>query len=147
MCAGNAFTNFLLAGSLNQVWGMINNLQIVIHSPLINVQFPGNAFILYDNMIVVATFDFLPTDDWYPFLFPNVPQDIPFNEKFERLNYDSNVLLFLMGTLLLVFFYYIFCFIMAYPIYFLHTEAKCARTLYYRWIVPTCFWNGTIRFV
>ena len=59
MCAGNAFTNFLLAGSLNQLWGMINNLQIVIHSPLINVQFPGNAYILYDNMIVIATFDFL----------------------------------------------------------------------------------------
>ena len=37
MCAGNAVTNFLLAGSLNQLWGMINNLQIVIHSPLINV--------------------------------------------------------------------------------------------------------------
>lgn len=26
LCAGNAITNFLLAGTLNQLWGMINNL-------------------------------------------------------------------------------------------------------------------------
>ena len=35
--AGNAIINIFLAGSLNQVWGMVNNLQIIIHSPLINV--------------------------------------------------------------------------------------------------------------
>ena len=65
--AGNAVVNILLAGSLNQIWSMINNLQIAIHSPLINVQFPGNAFMIYEVMITVATFDILPTDDFYPY--------------------------------------------------------------------------------
>ena len=36
---------------------------------------------------------------------------------------------------------------MAWPIYFLHKEAKWAKRLYYSWIIPVCFWNGTILFV
>ena len=114
---------------------------------MINVQFPGNAFILYDNMIIVATFDFLPTDDWYPYIFPNVPEGVPFTSKFDRLGYGHNVLLFNMGTLLIFFFYHIFCYLVAWPIYFLHTETKWAKKLYHGWIIPTCFWNGTILFV
>ena len=129
MCAGNAFVNFLLAGSLNQLWGMINNLQIVIHSPLINVQFPGNAYILYDNMIVIATFDFLPTDDWYPHIFPNIPFEEPFTEKFERLSYGHNTLLFNMQTLLIFFVYHVICYMLYVPIKFLSTDAKWAKKL------------------
>ena len=37
MLAGNAVINIFLQGSLNQVWGMINNLQMIIHAPLINI--------------------------------------------------------------------------------------------------------------
>ena len=33
--AGNAVMNIFLQGSLNQVWGMINNLQIILYAPLI----------------------------------------------------------------------------------------------------------------
>ena len=72
LLAGNAFANMFLSGSLNQVWGMINNLQMIIHAPLINIQFPGNAFMLYEVMIPVATFDILPTDDMFPVMFPKL---------------------------------------------------------------------------
>ena len=51
---------------------MINNLQMIIHAPLINIQFPGNAFMLYEVMIPVATFDILPTDDIFPEMFPKL---------------------------------------------------------------------------
>ena len=37
LLAGNAIGNMFLSGSLNQVWGMINNLQMIIHAPLINI--------------------------------------------------------------------------------------------------------------
>ena len=102
---------------------------------------------MYDNMIVVATFDFLPTDEWYPHFFPNIPVGVPFTNKFDRIGYSHNVLLFNMGTLLIFFFYHIFCYLVAWPIYFLHTEAKWANKLLHSWIIPTCFWNGTILFV
>ena len=47
----------LMAGTLAQVWGMINGLQLVVHLPLINVFFPQNAFIIVDKILMVATFD------------------------------------------------------------------------------------------
>ena len=147
LCAGNAVTNFLLAGSLNQLWGMINNLQIIIHSPLINVQFPGNAFILYDNMIVVATFDFLPTDDFFPYIFPNVPFEDAYTDKFDRLGYSHTFLLFNMGTMLIIFFYHLVCYLLYHPIKFLSSDARWANKLLHKWIIPTCFWNGSILFI
>ena len=52
---------------------MVNNLQIVLHAPLMNLQFPANAFLIYDVMISVATFDILPTDA----IFPNFFRDLP----------------------------------------------------------------------
>ena len=48
---------------------MINNLQIVITTPLIQVNFPGNALMLYTKMIFIATFDFLPTSKIYGYLW------------------------------------------------------------------------------
>ena len=34
---------------------------------------------LYDVMISVATFDFLPTDDWYAVVFDELPDTGPYN--------------------------------------------------------------------
>ena len=95
--------NLVMQGSLNQVWGMINNLQIIIHAPLINVSFPGNAFMLYDNMIAVATFDILPSDVILPAMFPNLTEEEPFSAKFERLGYETQYIIFNMGTMFIVF--------------------------------------------
>ena len=126
---------------------MVNNLQIIIHSPLINVQFPGNAFIIYDNMIVVATFDFLPTDKFYPWFFPNVPIFGPFTDKFKRLGYTHTYLVFNMGTMLIFFFYHVLCYLLYRPVKFLSNDARWANKMLNNWIIPTCFWNGTILFV
>ena len=44
---------------------MINNMQVVIITPLIQVNFPGNALLIYNKFITIATFDLLPTDKIY----------------------------------------------------------------------------------
>ena len=46
--SGNSVLSVLLAGGLSAVWGLINSLQIVAHLPLLNVQMPANATIMYD---------------------------------------------------------------------------------------------------
>ena len=46
-----------MAGTLAQVWGMINGLQLIVHLPLVNVNFPQNAFIIVEKILSVATFD------------------------------------------------------------------------------------------
>ena len=91
--------NLLLAGPLNQIWGMINNLQLIVHLPLINVIFPGNAFMIFDYMIPIATFDFAPTDAFYPLIFTQLEERDAWSNKFDRLNYGSMYLIMNMGTL------------------------------------------------
>ena len=91
---------------------MVNNLQIIIHSPLINVQFPGNAFMIYDVMIAVATFDILPTDDFFPDIFTGLPEEDAFNDKFDRLNYGSVFCIMNLGTILIVFVFYLLLYLL-----------------------------------
>ena len=55
--SGNSVLSVLLAGGLSAVWGLINSLQIVAHLPLLNVQMPANATIMYDLIYQIATFD------------------------------------------------------------------------------------------
>ena len=47
----------ILSGSLSQVWGMINGLQILVHLPTMNVDFPVNVMKLVNATVTVATFD------------------------------------------------------------------------------------------
>ena len=86
---------------------MVNNLQIIIHSPLINVQFPGNAFMIYEVMITVATFDILPTDDWFPLVLTKLPEEDAYTDKFDRMDYGSLFTVMNMGTLFIIFLYYV----------------------------------------
>ena len=39
----NFIVNIMMAGSLSQVWGMINGLQVVSHMPLFKIKSPGNV--------------------------------------------------------------------------------------------------------
>ena len=68
LVAGNTAVSVLLAGGMSAVWGLINSLQIVAHFPLLNVQMPANATIMYDLIYTIATFD-LPIvgqlTDWF----------------------------------------------------------------------------------
>ena len=58
--AGNFILSLVLAASLNQLWSMMNGLQMAVHLPLIPVQFPANANFFINFLIGVATFDMLP---------------------------------------------------------------------------------------
>jgi hypothetical protein len=55
--------------AMGEVMGTIGFLQLVVFLPLIKVKYPGNARLINDYMIQIATFDLLPTDDIYPQIF------------------------------------------------------------------------------
>ena len=97
-------------------------------------------------MITVATFDVLPTDDVFPSIFPELPEDNPFNDKFDRLQIGSSFLVMNMGTMLLIFTFYA----MLYAIYpcvkLIRNRAKCAKRLEKK-ISKMIFWNHTIVFL
>ena len=123
--ASNAAINVFFAGSLSQVWGMINNLQLLVHSPLINVQFPANAFMLFDVMISVATFEILPTDDIFPVFFSKLPEDSALTDNFDRMNFGSRYLVMNLGTMFLILSGYLVLYLL-YPIFnFLRNDSQC----------------------
>ena len=121
---GNAVVNIALSGSLNQLWGMINSLQIVVHTPLVDVSFPENAKLVYKQMILVATFDVLPTDDWFPEWF-DLPEADSFSESFADLNYDSAFLVVNLGTIFFVVIYYIIMYLAFFVTVFFSNDIAC----------------------
>ena len=58
---------------------------------------------IFEAMISVATFDILPTDLFFPGMFPNLDQEVPFSDKFEKLGYETQYIIKNMGTMFLVF--------------------------------------------
>jgi len=65
--ASSAVLNTVLAGSLAQVWGMINGMQILVHMPVFNVQFPAVSFLVVGKIVEVATFDIPYVESDYVF--------------------------------------------------------------------------------
>ena len=56
----NFIVSLILAASLNQLWSMLNGLQLAVHLPLFFTPFPANANFFITFIITVATFDMLP---------------------------------------------------------------------------------------
>ena len=97
-------------------------------------------------MITVATFDILPTDEIFPTFFPQLPEDNPFNDKFDRLGVGSSFLVMNMGTMLIIFTFYAILYAL-YPCFkFIKDEAKCAKKLE-KSTRSMLFWNHTIIFL
>ena len=108
---------------------------------MINIQFPGNAFGLFNAMITIASFDFLPTDKFYPQVF-RTPEVSPYSEKLDRVGISGKFIIMNMGTLTI----FILWQIALYPIYlFAHCcrQRICCQAVKNR-LHNNLFWNGTI---
>jgi len=44
---------------------------------------------LFEPMIMIATFDILPTDDIFPKMFPDLGAEEPFSDKFDEMDYGT----------------------------------------------------------
>ena len=103
--AANFVVSLIMAGSLNQLWSMLNGLQLAVHLPLFFVVFPANANFFLTFLIDVATFDFLPEGviSWF-FAFPVKPS---FNLAFQSCRYASMYAIENLSTCLFLFNIYI----------------------------------------
>ena len=70
---------------------------------MIPINFPGNVMVVNEQLLEIATFDIVPTDDFYPQIF-NLDTDNmePLNKHYEAANFETQNLLLNMGSLLLV---------------------------------------------
>ena len=127
---------------------MVNTLQIIIHIPLIAVQIPGNASMIYDVMIPVATFDILPTEDNFPKIFPMLPleDEEAYTENFERLSYGSNFVIMNLGTMFVVFTFYLALY-MLYPILYVLGKWFKRPLRWRKKLDEMLYWNHLIVFL
>ena len=54
--------NVALSGAMSQVWGMINGMQLMVNLPLFDITFPSLSKMMVEDLITIATFDVMPTD-------------------------------------------------------------------------------------
>ena len=71
---------------------------MVAHMPLINIALPGSCYFIFDLLILMVTFDYLPVADILPLGYS--PTDF-WNERFDWLGYNSVNFVENMGSLIL----------------------------------------------
>ena len=101
---------------------------------------------IYEVMITVATFDILPTDDFFPDIWPELPEVDAFTDKFDRLNYGSIFCIMNMGTMLLIFLYYMVLYIF-YAIFTILRHVSKRAKKWRKKLKAMLFWNHAIVFL
>ena len=91
--------NVALSGSMSQVWGMINGMQLFVNLPLFDIVFPAYSQGATKAMITIATFDVMPTDD--VFAAVDAPEEDSFDPKFESVGYEATSFTQNLGTMFL----------------------------------------------
>ena len=80
-------------------------------------------------MIIIGTFDFLPTDDIYPVVFPSLAESEPYSAKFDRVGLSHAYLVMNLGSLFLFFFIHILLYVVYLPMKLCSSKLKCAARL------------------
>ena len=79
---------------------MIHAQQIVIILSLFKVETPDNVSIIFEVLMMIAAFEFLPTDGWYESWFNSDPEaGEPFSDKFAEIGLEHHLTMNNMGTL------------------------------------------------
>ena len=73
--------------------------------PLINIPLPGSCFFIFDQLILMVTFDYLPVADIIPLGYSMTD---PWNDRFDWLGYGSINFVENMGSLTLFLAFIIF---------------------------------------
>ncbi len=91
--------NLLLTIALQQLWGMINSLQLELHIPLFKIALPPNILTFFQALFNVMTFDFFNTSDVLQRMFSLRGESAypAFNERFEFLGYGTTNVIYNMG--------------------------------------------------
>ena len=78
----------LFKGAMDTLLEMLGFLQLIIYFPLIDVKFPPTALLLYNQITQIVTFDLLPTDDHYPYIF-ELPDNGTLNDGFADFDFKQ----------------------------------------------------------
>ena len=70
---------------MQELWGMIGTMQVIVHLPLIYVNFPANAVNFYGFILDVAKFQMFNVESFMQFLF-YFDESFPYNDQFDAID-------------------------------------------------------------
>ena len=153
--AGASLLQIIFVGSMAQVWGMINGLQLIVHFPLFNLEFSASFIEIQTHILKLATFDF-PLANIETATFNNFPlgadsiEGLHFDKlesRLDELSYGSMHLSANMGSVFLAFWLttiaLLFIVLGTFMQSFLPPLLKKALT----WLKKVLIWNFCIRLI
>jgi hypothetical protein len=102
---GHFILNLLMSSSLNMLWSMINNQQLIVLMPCFDLQMPANVQIFFNEINQIASFDIINIDPLINRVL-NLNETEPINHNFEAIGLQSIFFLNNMGSLMIGFFTY-----------------------------------------
>jgi len=159
--AGSMLMNVIMSGALAQVWGMINGMQVMVHLPAFNVNFPANALSVTSKILVVATFDIPyvnmdvlmfgafevePDDGIFTDLDPKDGNVAQLTESFGQLSYGSRYMHRNLGSVFVIFIVSIIVLAVIFLLFLMKFIVRPSRRLYER-MKKYFLWNFFIRLV
>ena len=115
--AENFLFNSLLLTSLTFIWSMINQMQIILHFPLIDLPYPPNIIVFISKLMKIANFEVVETNDWLEERFNLTPTD-SYSSSFNALGYEKRNFVQNLGP---IYFVIMSAFIMLVIVGFLYT--------------------------
>ena len=85
LSSGNFVLSLILGGSMQQLWGMIRALQMIILIALADVPIPSHTFIFFQSCLVFAEMDILGGEQFFEDNF-EFTSSSPLNAAFELFN-------------------------------------------------------------
>jgi len=101
LSTGNFFVGIILGGSMQQLWGMIRAMQMIILCAVIQVSFPAHTFMFFQACMLFAKMDILSGEDFYNAYF-ELKETIALNPNFEGYGYDSKSYFLNSGSVFLI---------------------------------------------
>ena len=93
---------------MNLLWSMVDSQTIILLMTLWNINLPANASLLFGFIFQIATFDFLPTDDVWNWIFPNISRIYDMPSRFESLGFGVEFFIYNSGSMFFSFIAYLF---------------------------------------
>jgi hypothetical protein len=141
--ASNIFLNIILGTALQELFGAMRKLTIMVHLLIMNVRIPANAQYFFAGLLSFVTFDLIDLGPYIVRVF-NLYDDEMLNENLSDLGYGSNYFMVNIGSLLIVIAYLFFLLVFYASTHFI----KHKKFMHYRnKMVEGLLWNKIISFV
>lgn len=87
--SANIGLSIFLSGVLNQLWSLVNTVQIIVITYMFSILMPVNAELLLLSLMKLTNLDIISTEVAINWIF-DFPHTDPLNERFNRAGYESS---------------------------------------------------------